>query len=382
VAYVDRDNRPHYVDTAITAGNDLFRWGYRWAIHECGHTFGLPDLYSYSPVINDVKVHQFFFCGGWDMMGFIAGHSTDFLAWHKWKLRWIRDDQVDVVSQSSPDPTTHHITPVETPGGSKMVVIRTGLSTSYAVEFRSRLGVNALDELGKYSGVLIYRIDATNSGTRGADFTGQIISKKYFYSEAVGGPENRTGLWRPIDDSVDGYDSSDCCWQPGDVFFDPAAGVTIRVDGITHYDSSDPDNSPYKADDVATVTVTKTMDAELFQSVVLSNGQLKNLTNLTFDTNIELHHRIPNANARNGGHYAYIREDSLLYPESLVITKSDGSIVPAEQIIDIEVNPTGVKITLADGTFADADEAAGATVATRAYFNFGPGAAVPVNVLR
>ena len=107
VVYVDREKKPHYIDTAITAGNDLFRWGYRWAVHESGHTFGLPDLYSYAPVINDVKIGSFFFCGGWDMMGNIAGHSTDFLAWHKWKLRWIRDDQVDVLSQASPRPMTH-----------------------------------------------------------------------------------------------------------------------------------------------------------------------------------------------------------------------------------------------------------------------------------
>jgi M6 family metalloprotease-like protein len=380
VAYVDRDNKPHYIDTAITAGNDLFRWGYRWAVHECGHTFGLPDIYSYGPVIDDVKVHQFFFCGGWDMMGFIAGHSTDFLAWNKWKMRWIRDDQVDVVSQSSPDPTTHFVTPVETPGGSKMVVIRTGLSTAYVVEFRTRLGVNALDELGKFSGVLIYRIDATKPGPRGRDFTGQIISKKYYHSEAVGGPENLTGLWRPIDNSIDGYDSSGCCWQPGDVFSDPSTGVTIRIDGITHYDSSDHDNSPYTADDVATVTVTKTMDAELFRSVVLSNARLKNLTDLAFDTNIELQHRIPNANARSGGNFTYIREDSLLYPVNVVITKSDGSIVPAEQIIDIDVSPSSVQVTLAEGTFADAQEAAGISIATKAYFNFGPGAAVPVRI--
>lgn len=377
VAFVDRDNKPHYVDTAITAGNDLFRWGYRWAIHESGHTFGLPDIYSYGPIVNDVKVGTFFYCGGWEMMGNIAGHSTDFLAWNKWKLRWIRDDQVDVVSQSSPDPTTHFLTPVETPGSSKMVVIRTGLSTAYIAEFRTRLGVNALDDRGQYSGILLYRIDATRSGARGNDFTGQIISKKYYHSPAVGGPKNLTGLWRPIDNSLDGYDSPDCCWQPGDVFSDPATGVTISVDGITHYDSADPSNSPYTADDVATITVTK---ADLFKSVVLSNARLKNLTDLTFDTNIEMQLRIPNANARNGGNYTYIREDSLLCPESLVITKSDGSVIPEEKIISIVVNPSNVLVTLAQGTFADAADAANATVATKAYYNFGPGATVPVSV--
>jgi len=381
VAYVDQDKKPHYIDTAITAGNDLFRWGYRWAVHESGHTFGLPDLYSYSPVINEVKVGSFFFCGGWDMMGNIAGHSTDFLAWHKWKLRWIRDDQVDVVSQSSPDPTTHFVTPVETPGGTKMVVVRTGLTTAYVAEFRTKLGVNALDERGKYSGVLIYRIDATKSGARGADYTGQIISKKCYNNPIVGGPKNMTGLWRPIDNSLDGYDSPDCCWQPGDVFSDPAAGVTIRVAGITHYDSSNPSGSPYTADDVATITVHKTTDAELFKGVVLSNARLKGLTDVAFDTNIELQQRTSRANAGEGGSGTYVREDSLLFPKSLVITKADGSVIPAEKIIKIAVNPTNVQVTLARGAFARAAEARNATLATKAYYHFGPGAAVPVRIL-
>jgi M6 family metalloprotease-like protein len=382
VVYVDRDKKPHYIDTAITAGNDLWRWGYRWAVHESGHTFGLPDLYSYRPVINEVKVGTFFFCGGWDMMGFIAGHSTDFLAWHKWKLHWIRDDQVDVVSQSTPAPTVHVLSPVETPGGTKMVVIRTGLTTAYAAEFRTKLGLNALDDRGKYSGVLIYRIDATRSGARGADHTGQVISKKYYHDPAVGGPKNLTGLWRPIDNSVDGYDSPDCCWQPGDIFSDPATGVTIKVDGITHYDPANPSASPYTADDVATVTVEKTANADLFVPVVLSSAQLTGLTELTFATNVELQQRLSrNEEGAGSEPPSYIREDSLLYPRNLVITKADGSAIPAEKILKVEVRPTEVRLTLAKGAFARAAEAKNATVATRPYYHFGPGAAVPIRLI-
>ena len=44
-AYVDHDGKTHYVSTVITAGNDMFSWGYRWINHEFGHTVGLPDLY-------------------------------------------------------------------------------------------------------------------------------------------------------------------------------------------------------------------------------------------------------------------------------------------------------------------------------------------------
>jgi M6 family metalloprotease-like protein len=379
-AYVDRENKPHFIDTAITAGNDMFRWGYRWVIHEAGHAFGLPDLYMYTPSLNGVKVGAFFYCGGWDMMGNIAGHSTDFLAWHKWKLRWIRDDQVDVVSQSSPNPTTLFISPVETPGGSKMVVIRTGVSTAYVAEFRTRLGVNALDNRGKYSGVLIYRIDASGWEAKGIRPTAQIISRLYYNAPAVGGPQNKTGVWRPIDSTVHGYDSPDCLWQPGDVFADPAMGVAISIGGITHYGSFDPSTSPYTADDVAAITVSKTISAPLFHNVVLSNALLQELTTLTFDTNMELQLRIPNANANNGGTYTYVREESVLSPGHLVIAKANGSVIPAAKITDVTVNPTGVQVTLAKGTFARAADASGATIATRPYYHFGAGAAVRLTI--
>ncbi len=375
-AYVDRDRKPHYIGTALTAGNDMFRWGYRWLIHESGHAFGFPDLYMYAPTVNGTKVGQFFYCGGWDMMGNIAGHSTDYLAWHKWKLRWIRDDQVDVVSLSGAKPTAHFLTPVETPGGTKMVVIRTGLSTAYVAEFRTRLGVNSLDNRGKYSGILIYRIDASRWESRETSPTAQIISKQYYRSPAVGGPKNLTGVWRPTDNTLNGYDSADCAWQPGDVFADPATGVTIIIEGITHHNPSDASSSPYTADDVATLNVTKTMSAILAQSVILSNAQLRDLTHLTFDTNVELQQRIPNANAGNRGTYTYIREESVLNPDNLIITKGNGSVIPARLISAIVVNPAGVQVTLAKGAFASEADASRATVATRAYYQFAAGATV------
>jgi len=90
--------------------------------------------------------------------------------------------------------------------------------------------------------------------------------------------------------------------------------------------------------------------------------------------------RIPNANAGEGGTFAYVREDSRLEPKSLVITRSDGSVVPASRILKIAVNPSSVDVTLAKGAFSRARQAAKATIATKAYYHFGPGSAVPVNV--
>ena len=154
--------------------------------------------------------------------------------------------------------------------------------------------------------------------------------------------------------------------------------MTISVSAITNCNPSDPSGTLYTAEDVATVTVHKTMSAELSRNVALSNARLKGLTNLTFDTNVELQQRTSRANTSGEGTHPYIREDSMLYPKSLVIAKADGSVIPASQIVKIAINPASVEVTLAKGTFAGAQDAAGATVATAAFYHFGAGAAVPI----
>jgi hypothetical protein len=75
---------------------------------------------------------------------------------------------------------------------------------------------------------------------------------------------------------------------------------------------------------------------------------------------------------------AYVREDSRLDPTRLVITKADGSVIPAKQIVKIIISPGSVQVILAKGAFKQAGEAAGAAVATRAFYHFRPGAAVPL----
>jgi hypothetical protein len=254
-----------------------------------------------------------------------------------------------------------------------MAVIRTGISTAYVAEFRTRLGINGLNNRAKYAGVLIYRVDAARWESRDINPTAQINSRQYYNSPAVGGPRNLTGVWRPIENTLTGYDSAECTWQPGDVFTDPATGVTIKVVEIQNCNPSDPANSAYTPEDVAVLEITKSANADLFRKVVLSNVQLPDLTTLTFDSNVELQLRIPNANAGNRGTYSYVREDSILSPANIVITKSNGSVVPAAKITRLEIGATGVRITLAKGAFASAADAAGATIATKPYFYFGPG---------
>ncbi|GIH14865.1 hypothetical protein [Rugosimonospora africana] len=368
VAYVDHDGKPHYVSTVLTAGNDMFSWGYRWLNHEAGHTIGFPDLYLYSPTkVAGVNVNQFFWVGGWDIMGNIGGHSNDYLGFQKWKVGWLRDDQVDVVSRAGT--TTHRISPIETPGGSKTVVIRTGVSTAYVVEFRTKLGVNGLDGRGRYQGMLLYRIDASRWEQRDVNADVQVISKQYYNDPAVGGPQNLTGVWRPITTSLAGLDSEGALWQPGDVFEDPATGVRIDFGDISDYLATDPASSPYTADDVATLTVRKAGDSALDHPVALSNARAETPNEITFDTSTELQRRITDSNSINNGDYTYVREESRLTADDLVVRKGTRTI-PASRIEAIDVEPTSVTLTFRPGTFANLADTAGLTISTKAYYYF------------
>ncbi|KUJ69334.1 peptidase M6 [Streptomyces albus subsp. albus] len=127
--------------------------------HETGHVFDLPDLYR-RPSGNggdwDTRV------GDWDLMGSQFGLAPEPFGWHKWKLGWLTDRQVQCVH--SPGTTVHTIEPVGaplTPGvpGSdnrtRLVVVRTGLTSALAIEAR---GTYANDAGLCAEGVLVYRV--------------------------------------------------------------------------------------------------------------------------------------------------------------------------------------------------------------------------------
>jgi hypothetical protein len=88
-------------------------------------------------------------------MGNIAGRAPELLAWHKWKLGWLRDRQVDCVTE--PGTTEHRIAAVERAGGTKAVVVRTGETTAYVIESRRRIG-HDVDACS--TGVLVYAVDS------------------------------------------------------------------------------------------------------------------------------------------------------------------------------------------------------------------------------
>lgn len=187
----------------ITFGQDISVWHYPVLDHEISHTMGLPDLYPFSGGATTQYV------GGWDLLGLISGPAPDHFAWHKWKLGWIDDSQVDCVSQSGT--STHTLTPLETSGGTKMTVVKTSATRAIVAEDRQALG---LDTATCATGVLIYTVDTT---------------------VATGDGPIQVQDARPNSGGCDGAELNDATFGFGtgqiSTFHDSVSGATITVTG-------------------------------------------------------------------------------------------------------------------------------------------------------
>lgn len=119
--------------------------------HETGHVFDLPDLYYRPPAGStaDWDTHV----GDWDLMGSQFGLAPEPFAWHKWKLGWLRPDQVGCVTGTGT--TYHDLSPDEAGGGTKLLVVRTGVDSALAMEARSAVGN---DRSACRQGVLLYEV--------------------------------------------------------------------------------------------------------------------------------------------------------------------------------------------------------------------------------
>lgn len=145
----------------VTSGADLTYWGSLWLNHESGHTMGLPDLYSYQfdPANYD---DQHRFVGGFGLMGYISGSAPEYFAFERWQLGWLDDAQI--ICQPEGEQTVT-ITPIETAGGVKAVMVPVSESKVVVVESRRPLGYDAA--LPK-PGALVYIVDtaiASGEGT-------------------------------------------------------------------------------------------------------------------------------------------------------------------------------------------------------------------------
>ncbi|HEY5833289.1 M6 family metalloprotease domain-containing protein [Streptomyces sp.] len=119
--------------------------------HETGHVFDLPDLYYRPPEGSaaDWDTHV----GDWDLMGSQFGLAPEPFAWHKWKLGWLGQDQTSCIARTGT--TYHDLSPDEVRGGTKLLVVRTGVNRALAVEARTATGNDAAT---CREGVLVYEV--------------------------------------------------------------------------------------------------------------------------------------------------------------------------------------------------------------------------------
>lgn len=186
---------------AVTFGYDQWRWGGLVLAHESGHTFGLPDLYSFAEV--DGEYHSF--VGGWDVEGLISGPAPEYTAWHRWLLGWIGDDQVECIPSGVV--TDVRLEAVETTGGTKMAVVKTGENQALVVESRKAL---RYDSDAVSTGALLYTIDTS---VRTGEGPLNIIDALPGYNPI---PEGRHQL-------------DDAAFQIGQTFTDETSGTTVEV---------------------------------------------------------------------------------------------------------------------------------------------------------
>ena len=178
---------------------------YRVLNHENGHIFGLPDLYSGTDFRRTDR-----WAGQWDMMSLDWGLHGDFFAWHKWRLGWIDAHQVDCVLQRGT--TEHTLTPVERPGGTKMVVVPVTATGAFAVEVRAREGNDAS---ACSEGVLVYWVRTDIPSGEGPI---RVI-------------DSRPGTEACEYSSTDFNSHNDAPFQAGERYHDPSTRTTVQVVG-------------------------------------------------------------------------------------------------------------------------------------------------------
>ena len=142
-------------------GSDMWSWGYKLLNHETGHAVSLTEGY------NAGTGGTFRYMGQWDMMGNISGNAPDYVAWNKWKLGWLNDDEVDCIASDGVTEHTLSANALPPDGASKkLVAIRTGQHTSLVAELRAPLGVDSVagGNTARYcesGGILLYTVDST-----------------------------------------------------------------------------------------------------------------------------------------------------------------------------------------------------------------------------
>ncbi len=178
-------------------------WG-RLAAHELMHNLGLTDLYPYDK-FKTMKPDNFdlTFFGLMGLQGYVPtdtfppGHywRHDMLAWSRWQVDWLREDQVACLTESTFDETIT-LSPISDPAATAMIVIPIDKSSGIVIE--SRREIDYLGRTDGGDGILIYEVDASRDKGElpltlwSADPSNRLILSEYPFLVADSGTTSHT----------------------------------------------------------------------------------------------------------------------------------------------------------------------------------------------
>lgn len=152
-----------YISNGATSAYDLNDWKSIWLNHEVTHTLGLVDLYAFNQSNSANRYDNLRYTGEFSYMGFSSYESNapSLFAFERWNLGWISDSQMRCVKDAK---STELISPVQTSGGVKAVVVPISRTKAVVIESRRAIGI---DKNISKSGVLVYVVDSSIQSGQG-----------------------------------------------------------------------------------------------------------------------------------------------------------------------------------------------------------------------
>jgi M6 family metalloprotease-like protein len=144
-----------YIANGTTSSYDLNNWKSIWLNHEVTHTMGLVDLYA-ATASTGSRWDYHRYVGQFSYMGLSSFNSNapSLTAYERWNLDWLDDQQIVCSDQSE---FTQLITPVQTAGGIKAIMLPLSSTKLIVVESRRAIGI---DKGIKKTGALVYIVDS------------------------------------------------------------------------------------------------------------------------------------------------------------------------------------------------------------------------------
>jgi len=152
-----------YIANGATSAYDLNDWKSIWLNHEVTHTLGLVDLYAFTQS-NPANRHDGLrYTGEFSYMGLSSYESNapSLFAYERWNLGWIDDSQIKCLKDVK---STELISPVQTSGGVKAVIIPISRTKALVIESRRASGI---DKNIAKSGALVYVVDSSIQSGQG-----------------------------------------------------------------------------------------------------------------------------------------------------------------------------------------------------------------------